>query len=74
MDQEKFEQSKVEKFRIGIYVLGFLAVITIGEFGIAQVGKNLGMILMLIAILKAFFVLRDYMHMGRLFSEDEVSK
>ena len=71
MDLEQLETSKKEKFSVGVTVLILLAVLTIGEFGIASVGRNLGTILMLVALLKTFFVVRDYMHIGRLFSEEE---
>lgn len=70
MESPKNEAVK-EKYNVGVAVLILLAAITIGEFGIAVVGKNIGAILMLIAVLKAFFIIRDYMHFGRLFSEEE---
>jgi len=71
MDLEKLEASKKEKYAMGVTILILLGAITLGEFGVALVGNNLGMILMLVALLKAFFVVRDYMHIGRLFSGEE---
>jgi hypothetical protein len=71
MDLEKLALSKREKYGMGVTILLLLGAITIGEFGVALVGENLGLILMLVALLKAFFVIRDYMHIGRLFSGEE---
>lgn len=74
MDQVQLDTLKKEKFGVGVSVLILLAALTLGEFGIASVGRNLGTILMLVALLKAFFVVRDYMHFGRLFAEEEESE
>lgn len=67
---ETMEQHKSEKFKAGVIVLVILAILTGAEFGISQIG-NLALVLIVIALLKAFLVIRDYMHIGRLFSEEE---
>jgi hypothetical protein len=71
MDPEKMLEKKKEKFSYGVSIFILLAALTIGEFSIASVGKNLAVILMLVALLKASLVIRDYMHIGRLFSSEE---
>ena len=71
MDETKLAESKKEKYSMGVTIALLLAVTTIGEYGIAVVGRNLGSILMLVALFKAFLVVRDYMHVGRLFSSGE---
>lgn len=71
MDETKLAELKKEKYGMGVTIALLLAVATIGEYGIAVVGKNLGAVLMLVALFKAFLVVRDYMHVGRLFSSGE---
>lgn len=65
---------KSEKYMIGITVAIILFVFTIGEFMLGEVGANTGSwiwILALIAIFKSFMVLREYMHIGRVFRSEE---
>lgn len=64
----KFQYSK------GITVLILLAVMTIGEYFIGAVASIWWAPLLAIATLKAFFIVRDYMHIGRLFATDEVQE
>jgi hypothetical protein len=71
MDAEKIEEKKKEKLSYGVTIFILLAVLTIGEFSIASVGQNLAVVLMLVALLKATLVVRDYMHIGRLFVTEE---
>ena len=71
MEETKLLELKKEKYSMGVTIAVLLGVTTIGEFGIALVGKNLGAILMLVALFKAFLVVRDYMHIGRLFTSGE---
>ena len=76
MDAEKMEAKKQGKYNQGRVILILLAALTIGEFMIASIvssmhGINLGSVLMLVALVKAFFVVRDYMHVGSLFSKEE---
>ena len=67
MDDEKQKMA----YRIGATVLMLLAVMTIGEFFIGSVAYAWAAPLLGIAILKAYFIIRDYMHIGRLFASDE---
>jgi hypothetical protein len=70
MDEEK----KKLAYRIGLVVLILLVTFTIGEYFIGAVAPTWGGILLVIASLKAFFVVRDYMHVGRLFAPEEEVK
>jgi uncharacterized protein YqhQ len=69
--ENELEKKKQEKYRVGVTVLMLLAVLTIGEFGLSAVGANAAFILVPIALIKAFFVIRDYMHVGRLITDTE---
>jgi len=68
----KMEEKKKEAFRVGLGVLILLAVFTLGEYWIGAVAPVWAVPLILIAILKAFLVVRDYMHLPRLFAGEEV--
>jgi hypothetical protein len=67
MDEEKKKQA----YRNGVVVLILLATFTIGEFFIGAVAPYWWAVLLGIALLKTFFIVRDYMHIGRLFTSDE---
>jgi len=69
--EAKMEEKKKEAFRVGVGVLILLAVFTLGEFWLGSVASVWVVPLILIAILKAFFVVRDYMHLPRLFAGEE---
>ena len=78
MEPEKMEERKKQQWSAGVTIMLLLGAATIGEFGIASVAQDLirvtsdiGWVLMLIALFKAFLVVRDYMHVGRLFSGGE---
>lgn len=58
-------------YRVGVTVLVMLGVLTIGEFFIGYVASIWWAPLIGIALLKAYFIIRDYMHIGRLFAADE---
>ena len=65
------EKKKNQAYEKGIIVLIVLAVLTIGELWFALFGLTWWSILILIALAKAFLVVRDYMHIGRLFAGEE---
>lgn len=74
MDENKdetLEAKKKEAFQAGLAVFILLAVFTIGEFWIGYFAVGWWVVLIGIAILKAFLVIRDYMHIGRLFASEE---
>lgn len=67
----ELEESKKKAFSIGLVVLMMLAVLTVGEFMIGSVASTWFAPLMFVALLKAFFIIRDYMHLSRVFEGEE---
>jgi cytochrome c oxidase subunit IV len=65
------EKKKKEAFQVGLSVFILLVLMTIGEFLIGAFVVGWGTVLILIAVLKAALIIRDYMHLPRLFSGDE---
>lgn len=65
------EEKKIQAYRQGIVVMILLVVLTIGEFFIGSVASLWWMPLLSVALLKAFLIVRDYMHIGRVFSNDD---
>jgi len=70
MTKITLEQQKSGRYKAGIIVLLILAVFTAIEFGVSQLGNWIA-VLLVISLLKAFLVVRDYMHIGKLFSGEE---
>jgi hypothetical protein len=70
MTKTTFDLHKAEKYKTGIVVMLILAFFTALEFGVSQLG-NWVAVLVVIALLKAVLVVRDYMHIGKLFSGEE---
>ena len=60
-----------EAYQAGVVVLILLAALTIGEYFIGSIAVGWLAPLWGIAILKAVFIMRDYMHFSRLFGEGE---
>lgn len=71
MDANEMEIKKKEALKIGAGVFFLLAVLTLGEFWVGSVASAWWAPLLGIALIKAFFVIRDYMHLPRLFSGEE---
>ena len=65
------EKKKKTVYEKGLIVLVWLAVLTIGELWFALMEIPFWSILVVIALIKATLVVRDYMHIGRLFSGEE---
>jgi hypothetical protein len=74
VEKNPMEEKKLDAFRVGVGVLILLGVLTLGEFWLGAVASYWWAPLIGVAILKAFFVMRDYMHVGRLFAADEVEE
>ena len=65
------EDKKKQAYRIGAAIFLLLAVLTIGEYFIGAIAPVWWAPLLGIAILKAFLIVRDYMHIGRVFAVEE---
>ncbi len=68
---EILEEKKKQAYKIGASVLFLLMVFTLGEFWIGSIAFSWWAPLLGIALIKAFFVVRDYMHLPRVFSGEE---
>jgi hypothetical protein len=71
MNETVTDDKKLEAFRIGASVMILLGVLTLGEFWLGTIASAWWAPLIGVAILKAFFVMRDYMHLPRLFAPEE---
>jgi hypothetical protein len=58
-------------YRIGLAVFILLAAMTIGEYFIGSIAIGWSWALWGVAILKAAMIVRDYMHLPRLFGAKE---
>lgn len=68
---EKVIARKKEAYRKGMAVMILLLFLTAGEYWVGSIAYSWWTIIFGIALLKAFFVVRDYMHVGRLFAAEE---
>lgn len=67
MEEDKLK----EAYRVGVAVIIILAVLTIGEYMIGSVASEWWAVLVAIGLIKAYYVIRDYMHLPRLFAGEE---
>jgi cytochrome c oxidase subunit IV len=65
------EKNKKAAYEKGIIILVWLAVFSIAELWFALMELPWWSILVVIALIKAALVVRDYMHIGRLFYGEE---
>jgi len=65
--------SRQQALYTGTWILLMLAVLTFGEYIVGVIAPPWGIILLIVAAFKAYWVLIEYMHIGRLFSGDEES-
>ena len=65
---------KKEALQVGVAVFIILIAFTIGEYWIGSVAVTWGWALLIISLIKAFFIVRDYMHLPRLFQGGEESE
>jgi hypothetical protein len=70
MDDKNDQEKKMRAYRIGVGVIIILAVFTIGEYLLGSIAIGWWAPLLAIALLKAFYVVRDYMHLPRLFTPE----
>lgn len=64
------DSRKVE-LGVGVWIMLILAVLTFGEFLVGVIAPPWGEMLLFVAAFKAFYVIKNYMHIGRLFSSGE---
>ena len=65
------EDKKHQAYMVGIGVMILLTGMTIGEYFMGAYASAWALPILFVASIKAFFVVRDYMHVGRVFSGDE---
>ena len=65
------EEKKKNAYKLGVTVLVILAILTAIEFAVASFKFNWAWLMFGIAILKAWFVVQNYMHFPRLFGKEE---
>jgi preprotein translocase subunit SecD len=70
-ENDELVEKKKDSYRAGLAIFILLIAFTIGEYGIAAVGANIAIVFFVISLIKSFFILRDYMHVGRLFNNQE---
>jgi hypothetical protein len=70
MDEKRNAMLKAA-FQVGLAVFILLIFLTIGEFFIGSIAHLWAWPLWGISILKAVMIVRDYMHLPRLFSPEE---
>jgi heme/copper-type cytochrome/quinol oxidase subunit 4 len=63
-------QKKVAAYRLGIYVLVGLAILTAVEFGVALLFEGSAALLFVLALAKAGVILQYYMHLNNVWSEE----
>jgi caa(3)-type oxidase subunit IV len=68
------EEKKKQAYRVGNAILIVLLALTVGEYLLgnnADVWSIVWVPLFAISVLKAFFIVRDFMHVRRLWTGDE---
>jgi hypothetical protein len=70
-EENNYNENKAEAFRIGFTVLVLLAALTVGEYFIGSIAIGWTAPLIVIGLIKAFFIVRDYMHISRVFAGGE---
>jgi len=69
--EEQGNEKLSQAYRVGIAVIILLAALTIGEFFIGSIAYNWSWPLWGIALIKAAMIIRDYMHLPRVFASSE---
>ena len=68
---DNMNEKKAAAYRVGTAVILLLIVLTIGEFFLGKYAVGWTWPLWGIGLIKAFFIVRDYMHLPRLFGGGE---
>ena len=76
MDENKNKPvGKSADYSVNILVLIILVLLTAGEYYLGVISTtNIAGVMIGIGLLKAFFIVKDYMNIGRLFSGEEDHK
>ena len=69
--EEALAEARKKALSDGVFVLIILGVLTFGEFIVGSVAPAWGAVLLIAALAKAFFVVKDYMHISRLWKSEE---
>jgi len=65
--------SRQQALYTGFWILLMLGVLTFGEYIVGVIAPPWGVILVIVAAFKSFWVITEYMHIGRLFNNGEES-
>jgi hypothetical protein len=71
--QMDVQDSRKQALYSGVWILIMLAVLTGGEYIVGIIAPPWGIVLIVVAAFKAYWVLVEYMHIGRLFESEEES-
>lgn len=63
-------ERKAAAYRLGIITLIILAVLTLVEFWVS-ISLNSAVLLFIIALIKTAFIIQNFMHVSRLWREEE---
>ena len=69
--EEASAQAYKKALSDGGFVIIILGVLTFGEYIVGSVAPAWGTVLLIAALGKAYFVVRDYMHISRLGNKEE---
>lgn len=70
-NEKKEKDGLKDELSAGVWILIMLSILTGGEFLVASIAPPWGYLLLLVALWKSFYVVKSYMHIGRLFGGDE---
>jgi hypothetical protein len=63
-------ERKAAAYRLGVITLIILAVLTLVEFWVS-ISLNSAVLLFIIALIKTAFIIQNFMHVSRLWREEE---
>lgn len=69
--EETPEDAYEAELSSGVYIFMMLGVLTVGEFLVASIAAPWVFILWAVALWKSYLVVKDYMHVGHVFSDEE---
>lgn len=72
-NNNNMENGKKAAYQVGVAVFVLLVALTVGEYFLGSIASSWWAPIMAIGVIKAFFIVRDYMHLPRLFAPEEES-